>query len=369
MNDFFEPVTKLWKVLSKGRIALPTVAPIAPANCKPAGEAGYEIRRKDMYFTMRINEMYLAENRQWWSVYDPLVVVVCEFNYGQERVAVPTVIGPNLIQKKGSGDKPKHGVVLLDTRVTGPHPYSGGDLDVSVALYQVQRANYAQILLKVIDTLSNALGDPGQMQAIAKTGTALLEGVEGLLGMSETTYLAGLRAAMVKSPVEPLLAQYCALITPKAPEISDLSVIRGRLHVKSNGSTESYRRSDFVLLSIMGSETRGDETNLPFFQLKTDALAALWDGKGGTERAKSNLIAAYQQMRKSPDMTELETGRLFDSWLAEFKVELDRVARTRAMPVQQHARAVSALAKDLNDATLRIDQLPWPPPNGNGPDH
>ena len=45
-------------------------------------------------------------------------------------------------------------------------------------------------LLKVVDSLSASLGGPGELQAIAKIGGALLEGVEGLLGLKETTYLA-----------------------------------------------------------------------------------------------------------------------------------------------------------------------------------
>jgi hypothetical protein len=132
------------------------------------------------------------------------VVVVAEFNHAQERVVVPTVVGPNLIRKQGSSDQPRYGVVLLDTRVTGPHPYRGGDVDISVSFYQVQRANHARALLKVVDSLSAALGAPGELQTIAKAGGALLQGVEGLLGLRETTCLAGHRISMATSPFDPI---------------------------------------------------------------------------------------------------------------------------------------------------------------------
>lgn len=356
MSNIFDPVVALWKSLSTGRLPLPMVAFIPAQSCEPAGSAGYPIRRDEMYFTIRINEFHLAENREWWSVYDPMVLVVCEFGYGKDRIAVPTVIGPNLIQKKNPGDQPRHGVVLLDARVTGPHPFRGGDIDLSVALYKVKRVDYARNFLKAVDTLSTALGDLGQMQAVAKTGGALLEGVEAILGLPETEFLAGHRVSMASSPVKPLAAGSSALITPTVPSLSNLVVINDRLHLKSDGAIKPYRSSDFVLLSIAGSESRGDSL-LPFYQMKTDALMALWDGEGGNDRAKANLIAAYQQMRKSTDMTELECGRLFDAWLAEFENEKKRVTQVRAMPLEQRSPEIGATIKDLNNASLRVSQL------------
>src|SRR5262249_20945374 len=147
------------------------------------------------------------------------------------------------------------------------------------------------------------------------------------------------------------------LIAPKAPDVSNLSVIDRRLHVKSDGAAKPYQASDFVLLSITGGEARGDENQLPFYPLKTEALAALWDGEGGIERAKGNLIAAYQQMRKSADMTALEAGRLFDSWLKEFEEEKKRLAQTRSLPVKERHSDHSTLVKDLNEASHRLAQL------------
>src|SRR5438445_6787284 len=90
MSGVFDTVLRIWTEVRAGHEPLPTVATISPDHCRPANSAGYSIPRDRMYFTIRINEMHLAENRQWWSVYDPLVVVVTEFNHAQERVAIPT---------------------------------------------------------------------------------------------------------------------------------------------------------------------------------------------------------------------------------------------------------------------------------------
>jgi hypothetical protein len=356
MSEMFNSVSDLWDKIRSGHMELPTLAAIPHERCRPAPTSGYLIRREQMYFTIRINEMYLAENQQWWSVFDPLLVVVAEFNHGQERATVPIVIGPNLIRKQAPSDQPRHGVVLLDTRVTGPHPYRGGDVDVSLGFYRVQRANHADTLLKVIDSLSTSLGAPGEMQVIAKTGRALLEGVEGLLGLKETTYLAGLRISMATSPFDPFTAGFSALLTPPVPANTQrLFVQDRRLLVDDKGDSRiPYRDSDFVLLSVTGSETRGDENLLPFYSLKADALDALRDGEGGLKRAKANLIAAYQQMRRSPDMTPSEAGVLFDAWLEEFQLEKKRLEQVRAMPVEYRKFKADLLTVDLNEATRRV---------------
>jgi len=355
MSAAFDSVVKTWDRIRAGHQPLPTVANIPPGNCHPGNTAGYTINRDQMYFTVRINEMHLGENRQWWTVYDPLVVAVAEFNHGQERITVPSVVGPNLIRKQAPSDQARYGVVLLDTRITGPHPYRGGDVDLSVGLYRVQRADHAHALLKVVDSLSASLGGPGELQTIAKMGGALLEGVEGLLGLQETTYLAGHRVSMASSPLEPFAAGFSALIAPPTPtEITRLRVEDRRLWIEADGGSRPYRGSDFVLLSITGTEARGDENLLPFYPLKVDALTALWEGDDGLKRGKASLIAAYQQMRRSPDMTAAEASRLFDNWLQEFEVEKKRVQQLRSMPIVGDEVKPDSLVQDLNDAVKRV---------------
>jgi hypothetical protein len=355
MNGLLNAVSQVWNELRAGRQPLPTVATIPPERCSPANTAGYSIIRDQMYFTVRINEMHLTENRQWWTVYDPLVVVVVEFNHAQNRVAIPSVIGPDLIRKQASSDQSRYGSVLLDTRVTGPHPYRGGDVDVSVSFYEVQRANHARSLLKVVDSLSSSLGGAGDLPLIAKTGVALLEGVEGLLGLEETTYLAGHRISMAISPLDPFTAGFSALVAPPGPaNDASLRVEERRLYVEADDGARPYCDSDFVLVSVTGTGARGDENLLPFYPLKVDALSAVWDGDDGVKRGKANLIAAYQQMRRSPDVTATEASRLFDAWLVEFEAEKRRAEQVRAMPVASHERKPDPVAQNLNEAVRRL---------------
>ena len=72
------------------------------------------------------------------------------------------------------------------------------------------------------------------------------------------------------------------------------------------------------------------------------------------KRGKANLIAAYQQMRRSPDVTAAEAARLFDAWLREFDAEKKRAEQVRSMPVVRHEAEPDPLARDLNDALRRL---------------
>ena len=351
MKSLFEPAVRTWQGWRSGSTPLPEIAAIPPERCEPAGSAGTVIRRDRMYFTVRLNEMYLAENRQWWAVYDPLVVIVIGFNHGGARVTVPAIIGPDLIKRQSPEDQPRFGVVLRNIRVTGPHPYRGGDIDVSLALYRLQRTDHARSLLNIVDGIASSIGGPGEMATALRFGGALLDGVQALLGLQNTEYLAGQRISVATSAVDPLTEQYCALIAPPTPPSGGLHVRASQLAAASGAP---YRESDFVLWSITGQEQRGDENLLPFYPLKVQAMAAVFDGEDGIRRAKANLLAAYQQMRTSPDVTAAEAGQLFDAWLSEFETEKQRLERTRSMPVHAHAPKLDAMAIELGEVQRRL---------------
>jgi hypothetical protein len=135
--------------------------------------------------------------------------------------------------------------------------------------------------------------------------------------------------------------------------------VRDRRLFIDNGASGpiAYRDSDFVLMSITGSAAREDENLLPFYGLKTEAINAISEGEEGEEgekRGRANLIAAYQQIRKSPDVAYAEASRLLDKWMAEFNAERDRMCKIRAMPYKGREPVQDALADDLNNVVRRI---------------
>ena len=109
-----------------------------------------------------------------------------------------------------------------------------------------------------------------------------------------------------------------------------------------------------MLFSATGSDARGDESLLPFYGLKLEAFDALLSGDGAEKRAKASLMAAYQQMRRSPDVTSAEAARLFDAWVTEFHDEKARLERVRAMPTTPRLQEPDELTRDLANAAVRL---------------
>lgn len=357
MAGILEHLSSAWDHIREGQQPIGRLERIADERCKPDGASGTVIKRDEMYFSVRINQMELIMDRWFDTTYDPLVVVVTEFIYGGVRVAVPSVIGPGLIQTCIASGSPRYGTVLTDTRVTGPHPYRGGEVVVSISFYRVKRSSMADAILGIVESLSRTPG-VGQLAAIAQTGKPLLDGVKALAGVSDTEYLAGQRTAVAMSGVLPLKTQFLALVLPSSRSeaaMPALSVCDRRLFVADgNGAMAPYRENDFVLCSIEGSERREEESLLPFYPLKSKAIAAVFKGEDGLKLAKADLISAYQQMQESADLTRAEVKDLFNKWVEEFqsaKREADNLVNL-SVPMGEEQSA--ALGSDLSQAIRTV---------------
>jgi hypothetical protein len=274
----------------------------------------------------------LADNRQWWVQFDPLVVIVTAFNYDKKDIAVPKVVGPQLIPDPEGGGSPKYGTVLEDTLVAGPHPYRGGDVVISVRFYRVQRDNFVRSVLKTIDALSKISTSLHELEMVASVGGAILTGVEGVLGLRTTTCLAAYRGSLVPRLTKPFSAQFCALLTPPVPkELSALRVQDGRLFADQTEGIARYKNSEFLLLSVYGAEERDDMSRLPVNARRIAALKAVGQGTDGFSRAKGLLTAAYAEMLESPDMTINHADHLFELWRKELMDRRVQLEKTHAL--------------------------------------
>jgi hypothetical protein len=353
MADLLQTVWDQWERMRAGSKPVAETIQIPAERCLPEGVAGYLIHEEKMYFTVRMNEMHLAANRQWFANYDPLVVIVTEFDYGAKRIAVPAIIGPDLIPDLKNAGAPIHGAVLEDIVATGPHPYRGGDVVISVRLYQIQTGNLARSLLKTISSLSKICVSVHELEASIAIAGAVLTGVEGLLGLGTTVCLAAYRGSLAPIVSKPFRAQFCALVSPPAPrDISRVSVIDGRLCVDALPKPEPYRVSDYVLISVDGIRERPDIAKLQFSDRRVEALKALTEGKDGIERAKGILTTAYADMLASPDMIAPQSDILFGKWCEELKSKKEKL---RHLAVGTDGEQLTSLARKLNQGARLLD--------------
>jgi hypothetical protein len=355
-SSIFQQFDNLFDLMKGAKIALPTISAFAPERCLPKGSVGEEIVKDQDYFSIEINELYLARDRRWWATYDPVVLIISEFVYGSDRIVVPKVVGPAMIENQ-FGKLPL-GIVLNDTRVVGPHPFRGDRIKITVVLYRVRHDTLARELLRLVEQISTAVGVPADAGALVKVGHAILDGIESLLGLGDTEPVVGHRIELDGNRLQGLRSSSTVLSSGAREDLSDLWVDSGRLFTGEVGkSATQYEAADYVLYTLQRHTSRGEEATLPFYGLYEQALkgALFADDNGESwKQAKASLLSLYQQMVMSPDLTGNEADSLFSKYANDLKAK-----RTIAENVQKMgtkgAAPLSQQRQKLNQAVSILD--------------
>jgi hypothetical protein len=302
----------LFDKAKQGEARLPTWVEIPAAQIDQPTLLGPTLRKDAHYFQVQVDELFLASSRQWWVQYNPLVFAHTEFIYDKATLAVPFVVGPGLVEKLGQ--KVPGGMIFADTRVAGVHPYRGDRIALTLILYRAQHQNWSRSLLGVIETAAGALDFATSITAYTKVAGAVLDGVEALVGLGNMVPVAGYRIELGPQPGLGLAPRYFALIDQPAGSLdtSRLRVVGGRLHDQRG----PYRDGDFVLYSLRGLAEREDEALLPFYpqweRVQQEAASATDEGY---RSAKSNMLALYQAMLLSPDLTDDQAEALTERYV------------------------------------------------------
>jgi hypothetical protein len=242
--------------------------------------------------------LFLKEGRSLWDTFDPMVVMVTEFVYGDKKLSVPFVVGSGLFGQQ-PGRLP-HGLLFNDILAAGPHPFRGGNVAISLVLYRVKRDNYAKGILKVVESISSAVGIPANIGFLTKVGDAFIDGLEALLNLQDTVPIMGHRVEIDTSTTDGLPSSYWMLTSETNITSSQIVVENGRLAIQGiNGIRQPFSSSDYVLYSLTGSSRRGDESTLPFYPLRKQALESVLSGEEGWKRSKATLLSMYGQMAAS----------------------------------------------------------------------
>jgi hypothetical protein len=315
----------VWDKLSGSPAEVKRSILIPPANVTGGGLAHDRFEAGNHYFAVQLNEMYLSTSRQWFSVYDPMAIVVTEFTYDGERKVVPVVVGPSMIQENIK--RVPNGMAITDTLVAGIHPYQGGKFVLSVILAQVRRESYARRLLGVVDKMANAFVAGSALKPYLKASDAVLEGIEELFNMGETRPIAGHRWEYNDGISPWLKPGFFALIDADERTIArdKLLVQDGRLIDGSRTPVEPVRSEDFLLYSLQPLVQRNDVTELSFYRIFQSALRdAAHNEPGAWERAKAALVTLHQDLLTSPDLTWNQVQELMDAYEEKLTKAHDR---------------------------------------------
>jgi hypothetical protein len=325
----------------------PTAVHIPPENVDPdmperKAQMARQFEGHKDYFLVRVNQLFLQHDREWFTQVDPMVIVVSEFQYKGKQQTVPYVVGPSLIQQKFPNGAPK-GMVITNEKVAGLYPFRGGELKLSVVLCQTPVGKPAQAFLKMIERSSKAFDFATALGSYITIGQVVLEGIDAMFGVNGTQPLVGYRTTIDKNAGDEFKPGYYALINKSGVKESELWVIDDKLlKGESKDVAKDYCESDFVLYSIVRPPDgkRDDIEQLPFYELWERAVnEATLLKEGGWDNARGTLVALINALALSPDLTRRQAMELMNEYSTLLK------------PMYEQAKKASTLSDYKRDET------------------
>jgi hypothetical protein len=317
-----------------------------PAHCfqpvllpaEPGGSAGEPLRPDEHYFQVRISELFLSYRQQWLSNYDPLLVVISEFIYGSQTVVLPVVLGPLLLGRQMR--KTAGGMLFLDSRAAGWHPYRGGPLNISAMLCRVRCESQTRSQVRLIERIAGALDFATGLDTYLHLADVVLDGLENLSSTGRLVPWLGVRFSSGQAGTAGAgahLPEYGALIDIPTPELhtDTLHVRDGRLLSGTiPAAAQPFRQADYMLVQLARTDQREDFQALPFYDLYRRIMreAALADDDSWL-RARANRLALLDSLVQSLDLTPVQATALHAAAGADMQ-RLRQQARSRQT---QHA--------------------------------
>ncbi|MBZ5509309.1 MAG: hypothetical protein LAO78_27950 [Acidobacteriia bacterium] len=321
-SGLVDKCARLIKSIPKEERSMPyrVTIPMEDTDCGISPVAHFETNQN--YFQVRLNEMYLSYERQWFTTFDPMVLVISEFTYDGEKHTVPFTVGASMLENV---DKIPEGMIFSDTRVAGIHPFRGGKLAISVILYRVKVNDYARNLLNIVGRTAGALDVGANLMNYTKIAGAVLDGVEAVLGLADTTPIVGIRREY-DSNAGKVQPAFFALIDMSEQELNlqpgeKFWVQQNQLVCgNSLAAATPFRKADFALFSLCQVEERDDIDTLSFYPLweriGREAMRPTADDWLST---KANWTTLAQDIMFSPDLTDKHADKLVDRYFERLK--------------------------------------------------
>jgi hypothetical protein len=343
MSNLFNRIEAIWDDLREGKTKTRAHFRIDRQHVDKGQQLGPRFKKGQHYLQVIINEMFLANERQWYKSYDPMAIVVTSFVYDKgQSESLPLVVGPNML--KDYRHEVPTGMIFQNTPVTGLHPYRGGSLGLTIILSRLARENNADKLLQIVESISSTIDLSAAFFNSLKITRTVMSSIEILLSLQQTIPIAGYRTIINPDIGDPLEPTYFVLINADAQQIDPHKfwVHNSQLYSGNDLTTaQPYYEQDFILFSIGQANTRTDIDTLSFFPLweKTRDLAQQPDPHYWQE-AKAQYNTLKRQIRYSPDLIKADAERLVLDYLVELKrlrdeAELESVLAPTQLPEEE----------------------------------
>jgi hypothetical protein len=305
---------------------------------EPSADSAPVFTPEESYFSLRLSEMRLRDEREYWQKFTPLASALVELQFAGGRHVVPAVVGPQALADVAHL-KPGDHVEHLNRRLAGPLPYLGDDVSIFFGLFRIETDNWARRALSLLQSVGTAF-DFSKLTTALDIAGPLTEAVQGLLGMEEV----GVRLALNRSYSAPssdggsgttLRPGYEVMLRRGADELDEEQQARfwvkaGQLHHGDQASAlRPYDDADFVLLQVAAANSRGDYTTFDFHTRHWPRVQDhIWAGRDAEAKESLRLLAADLVQSEEivrPHRWKLlaEYRRRFDESVSEYREMFD----------------------------------------------
>lgn len=271
------------------------------AGAGSTGSAGYD-ERSGEYFQIRLSEMYLTDQRRWHREVAPASFLFTDFQYDGKEVRRPFFVSNSLLPEIPIGDDARTlRVHFANISVLGPVPYTGGDVDLFVGLFQTPLVDWRKSLFQVFEKLFGAFA-PSPVSPWLEKFDSLSADLLACLGLKDVTCVLAEHLGVGQHTIP--RAGYLAYVRHTDPPIprEQLQVHEGRLQRRVNGALRQFDETDYCLVRVQRLVTRNDYPSMPFHKLWEDARIKVL--RNQSAEAQALFLDCAEQILASPELTE-----------------------------------------------------------------
>jgi hypothetical protein len=302
------------------------------------------IRPHTDYFSVVVDGFFIPNSRILHREVDPIVLAVTEFSYGTERsLVLPFVIGPQLLGKTAT--QLPQGMLYRGTKVAGFHPFRGGSVAISLILCHVERHNYLQRMLGLVESLASSFSFETDLKNYCNLARTWIDSIGEVLGSEGTTPLIGIRQEFNHDVGNPIRAGTFLLSDASEGEMiaQHLFATDGRLLIGGGvGRKQPANKWNYILFSVHKAEIFSN-VNALSVQDSVQEVLKLSAGRSNQEweRTVSELAVLLRRLVACPDLTRQQAMAYYEEVVKEAMDTHKKVLATNALGSVQPSRAAS----------------------------
>ena len=226
----------------------------ATRSDKPTGPS--PILSGEHYFRISVAEMFLKNDRNWFTDVAPAVYSVIKLTFGNREETISHVAGPSNL--KDLEAKSLNRGVAVNYPMTQLLPFNGGSVEIETGLVALPGTNDTKRLLNVLTSFSKTLAVP-QLSIALTFAQPLVDGIMELVGANDTKLVLRLHDSYTQPGS--FRSGYLAIVSAPAGTVDKKTLwVKGdRLHRGDTLDTaQPLTGFDYVLLRIGAVDERDD---------------------------------------------------------------------------------------------------------------